>query len=194
MRFLRFHPNHFPFWTFNFLNLFYWRFAFSSRTFRLCPFTVTFTGTPSASVHKTMISGVSHSPYGSSLHTSFSFIPVTAAAKLLAWSPPYPASSLRTPNSPLPYHPPQMTSCISIPFLAHSNFPIFATFSLYPFHFDIVSKCSFCVRVTKLPLTSCLPTPLLHPKELFTVLFGRSALQPDLVFHHAFQNFLSFSQ
>ena len=48
--------------------------------------------------------------------------------KLQAWSPPYLASSWRTPNLPLPYHPPQMTCMtrrrevpVCPPFSCHSR-------------------------------------------------------------------------
>ena len=74
--FFGFHPDYFPFRALNFFTFFPWRVALPSGTFHLHPLMATFTtrvfGYPLRST-KTLVSGVSVSHSGSSLHPSSSF-------------------------------------------------------------------------------------------------------------------------
>ena len=76
---------------------------------------------------------------------------------LKTWSHPCLSSSSKTPSSLLPYHTPWRTSttqkkgCLErqTHFLLFSTLLTFATFSFFPFHFDIVTECAFFCKSTK---------------------------------------------
>ena len=139
--FFGFHPNHFPFRSLSLLTLFTLALPFLFWGFFACacsrwPSPSGFTGTPSASLHQTMTSGVSVSPSGPSLHPS---LPATAAHE---------ASSVVSSLSCIFLEDPELTSSVPSTQMTRrrqghvSNFPILATFSLYPFHLDIASTSS----------------------------------------------------
>ena len=86
------------------------------------------------------------------------------------------SSSSRIQNSLFPYHLPWKTSTIQRTWCLEgqsnvsplSTLPIFATFSLFPFRFHIVTGCAFSVRVPRLLSTFSLPTPS-SPRRSFHI-------------------------